>query len=117
LDDLNIHFAIPDVLTFEQMGELILARVTSNVCSGTLFLQGAHLVHWQPEGASLVFGIAFLIPRVGAGRFTITMLAGQILAGLVLSHFGWLGSAREPISAKTLIGAVVMFAGVVLATF
>jgi transporter family-2 protein len=67
-------------------------------------------------GACLVFGIAFLIPRIGAGRLTLIMLAGQIVGGLVLSHYGWLGSPREPISARSLIGTVMMFAGVVLAT-
>jgi bacterial/archaeal transporter family-2 protein len=67
-------------------------------------------------GASLVFGIAFLIPRIGAAKLTIIMLSGQILGGLLLSHFGWLGSPKEPVSARGLIGTLVMFAGVFLAT-
>jgi bacterial/archaeal transporter family-2 protein len=67
-------------------------------------------------GASLVFGIAFLIPRIGAAKLTLIMLAGQILGGLVLSHFGWLGSPRNPVSARNIVGALVMFVGVVLAT-
>lgn len=67
-------------------------------------------------GACLVFGIAFLIPRIGAARLTLIMLSGQILAGLVLSHFGWLGSPRNPISARAITGTLVMFAGVILAT-
>jgi transporter family-2 protein len=67
-------------------------------------------------GACLVFGIAFLIPRIGAGRLTLIMLAGQIVGGLVLSHFGWLGSPREPVTARGLVGTLIMFAGVVLAT-
>ena len=65
-------------------------------------------------GACLVFGIAFLMPRVGAARFTLIMLAGQILAGLVLSHYGWLGSPKEPLTVKEMAGAVVMFVGVYL---
>jgi bacterial/archaeal transporter family-2 protein len=67
-------------------------------------------------GACLVFGIAFLIPRIGAAKLTLIMLAGQILAGLVVSHFGWLGSPKEPVSARSLLGAVIMFGGVILAT-
>jgi len=67
-------------------------------------------------GACLVFGIAFLIPRIGAGRLTLIMLAGQIVGGLVLSHFGWLGSPREPVTARGLVGTLIMFAGVVLAS-
>jgi len=67
-------------------------------------------------GACLVFGIAFLIPRIGAIRLTLIMLFGQIIGGLVLSHFGWLGSPHEPVSARKLVGTLVMFAGVYLAT-
>jgi bacterial/archaeal transporter family-2 protein len=67
-------------------------------------------------GACLVFGIAFLLPRIGAARFTLIMLAGQIFAGLVLSHFGWLGSPKEPLSVKEIVGAAVMFVGVFLVT-
>jgi len=67
-------------------------------------------------GASLVFGIAFLIPRIGAAKLTLIMLSGQIVAGLVLSHFGLLGSPKNPVTAKALIGTLVMFGGVILAT-
>ena len=67
-------------------------------------------------GASLVFAIAWAIPRVGAFGLMMGLLAGQILGGMVLSHFGWLGSPEQPITALNLIGAVVMVGGVVLAT-
>ena len=67
-------------------------------------------------GACLVFAIAWLIPQVGAGALMITLLAGQILGGMVLSHFGWLGSPVQPVSLVNLVGALVMFGGVVLAT-
>jgi bacterial/archaeal transporter family-2 protein len=68
-------------------------------------------------GASLVFGIAWLMPQIGAGPVMITMLAGEIIAGLVLSHFGLLGSPVEPITVTKMLGVVVMIGGVVLATF
>jgi len=67
-------------------------------------------------GASLVFGIAWLIPQIGAGPMTLMLLAGQILSAMVLSHFGWLGSPVQPVSAMNIIGAVVMVAGIYLAT-
>ena len=37
-------------------------------------------------GASLVFAIAWLIPQVGAGSVMITLLAGQVIGGLLMSH-------------------------------
>ena len=67
-------------------------------------------------GASLVFAIAWLIPRIGAGPFTLTLLAGQILSGMVISHFGLLGSPVQPLGLKSIIGALIMVGGVVLAT-
>jgi bacterial/archaeal transporter family-2 protein len=68
-------------------------------------------------GASLVFAIAWSIPRVGAGPLMIMLLAGQIIGGLVLSHFGWLGSPVDRITITKLGGVVLMIAGVVIATF
>lgn len=67
-------------------------------------------------GASLVFAIAWAIPRVGAFGLMMGLLAGQILSGMVLSHFGWLGSPQQPITLLNLVGAVVMVGGVVMAT-
>ena len=68
-------------------------------------------------GACLVFAIAWLIPQVGAGPVMITLLAGQILGGLLMSHFGWLGSPVQPVTMTKLAGVLVMIGGVVLATF
>lgn len=65
-------------------------------------------------GASLVFGIAYLIPRVGAGPFTYALLAGQIVSAMVLSHYGWLGSPKQPITPMGIVGVVVMVVGIVL---
>jgi len=67
-------------------------------------------------GASLVFAIAWLIPQIGAGPMTFCLLAGQIAGGMVLSHFGWLGSPVQPVSMTHILGAIVMLAGVFLAT-
>ena len=68
-------------------------------------------------GASLVFAIAWLIPEVGAGPLMIMLLAGQIFGGLIMSHFGWLGSPVDRITLSKLAGVTLMIAGVVLATF
>lgn len=67
-------------------------------------------------GASLVFAIAWLIPQVGASAVMISLIAGQVIGGMVLSHFGWLGSPLQPVSTANVIGAAVMLAGVALAT-
>ena len=68
-------------------------------------------------GACLVFAIAWLIPQVGAASVMITLLAGQVLGGLLMSHYGWLGSPVQPVTLTRLAGVVVMIGGVVLATY
>lgn len=67
-------------------------------------------------GACLVFAIAWLIPSVGAGPLMILLLAGQIIGGVVMSHYGWLGSPVDPINWIKLVGIALMVGGVVLAT-
>jgi len=67
-------------------------------------------------GTSLVFAIAWLIPRVGAGPVMITLLAGQVIGGLMMSHFGWLGSPVAPVTWVKILGVLVMVAGAAMAT-
>jgi bacterial/archaeal transporter family-2 protein len=67
-------------------------------------------------GATLVFGIAALIPQVGAGPFTYALLGGQLVSALVLSHFGWLGSPKQPATMINLLGVMVLIVGIVLTT-
>jgi bacterial/archaeal transporter family-2 protein len=68
-------------------------------------------------GASLVFAIAWLIPQVGAGPVMITLIAGQVLGGMIMSHYGWLGSPVQPVTLTKVAGVIVMIGGVVLATY
>jgi len=41
-------------------------------------------------------------------------LAGQVLAGLVISQYGWLGSPIRPINAWNALGMLFLIAGAVL---
>ncbi len=103
-------------------------------CIGALMALAIGVSGWQPSalsglrqvnpllltagaiGASLVFGIAWLIPQIGAQQMTVMLLTGQILSAMVLSHFGWLGSPVQPVSTMNIMGAVLMIGGVFLAT-
>jgi len=67
-------------------------------------------------GAALVFGIAWTMPQIGAGPAIIIMIAGQIITGLVVSHFGAFGSPVEPISLMKLFGALLLITGVGIVT-
>ena len=67
-------------------------------------------------GACLVFAIAWMLPQIGARAMFISLIAGQILGGMVISHYGWLGSPTQRISPLNCLGALVMLGGVMLAT-
>ena len=46
-----------------------------------------------------------------------TNYALQIFGGMLLSHFGWLGSPVKQVTLVNLMGALVMMGGVVMATY
>ncbi len=68
-------------------------------------------------GGALVFGIAWTIPQVGAGTAFVLMMAGQVITGVVFSHYGLLGSPVEPISTAKILGVLLLIAGVSIVTF
>jgi transporter family-2 protein len=45
------------------------------------------------------------------------MIAGQVITGMVFSHFGILGSPVEPISLTKALGALLLIGGVSMITF
>jgi glucose-6-phosphate 1-epimerase len=55
LKSLQEHFAIPGVLSFHQNAAgLISIEVRTPAAAATIYLQGAHLTHWQPTGQAPV---------------------------------------------------------------
>ena len=66
--------------------------------------------------AFMILGTTFLIPRIGARRFFIVVLAGQLTMAIFLSHFGFLESPKDPVTMKKLLGASLMFIGAVVST-
>jgi len=61
--------------------------------------------------AFIVLGMTFLIPYLGARRFFILVVAGQILMAVLVSHFGILESPRDAVTIKKLIGAFLVVFG------
>jgi len=59
-------------------------------------------------GALIVLGATILVPQLGARKFFILLIAGQIIMAMVVSHFGILESPKDPISIKKLIGAALV---------
>lgn len=66
--------------------------------------------------AFMIIGTTYLIPHLGARRFFILLVSGQVLMAIVVSHFGILESPADAITLKKLCGAALVIAGVFLST-
>ncbi|WP_160109625.1 DMT family transporter [Pseudomonas izuensis] len=69
------------------------------------------------------FGVCFislavvLLPKLGASGFLALSLAGQVMASLVLDHFGWFGLLERQVTLPRLAGVLLLIGGVVLIQF
>ena len=66
--------------------------------------------------AFIVLGTTFLLPHIGARKFFILMISGQIVMAMVVSHFGLLTSPQDPITIKKIIGASFVVLGAMIST-
>ena len=73
---------------------------------------------WQWSGGLLgaiyIALVVVLAPRLGAGTTIATVVGGQMVASLLLDHFGWIGFPEHPISGLRLLGAGLVILGVAL---
>ena len=108
---------------------LLAALISFSV--GTLFLSvcplvfGLSLPTWQSVrhipwwawtggllGAFSVVSSIVLAPRMGAAALLATIVAGQMIASMLLDHFGLLGFRFQPFTVWRLIGAGMVIGGV-----
>ncbi len=65
-------------------------------------------------GAFFVGAAAFAAPRIGLASLVTIAISGQIVAALLMDHYGLLGLPREPVNIGRIAGAMLVVAGVVL---
>ena len=65
-------------------------------------------------GGSYVTISTILIPRIGAAALMALIVAGQLLAGMLMDRIGFLGMAVREISLGRVAGAILLMAGAVL---
>ena len=64
-------------------------------------------------GALFVFAATLLVPRLGAASMICLVVLGQVVASLLLDHFGVLG-AQRPADALRTFGALLVIVGAAL---
>jgi transporter family-2 protein len=65
-------------------------------------------------GAFYVFATIILIPHLGAGTTVALVLTGQVIASLIIDHFGFLHVPVHTIGVERLLGALLIIIGVFL---
>ena len=66
--------------------------------------------------AFMIIGTTIIIPRIGARKFFILLVSGQILMAVLVSHLGILESPKDPVTIKKIIGAALVVTGAALST-
>lgn len=65
-------------------------------------------------GGIYILMIVLLAPKLGIGNVTVMVLLGQVMAAMLIDHFGLLGTTVHLISWKRLAGVFLMIAGIFL---
>jgi len=63
-------------------------------------------------GAIYVGAAATLTPRLGAGGFLACVVAGQMVAALLVDHFGLMGLTPKPVNLARIAGVLLILGGV-----
>ncbi|NNU17128.1 DMT family transporter [Parvularcula sp. ZS-1/3] len=63
-------------------------------------------------GASVVTGAAFFVPKIGVTTWLGAIIAGQLVAAILIDHFGALGTEVRQINLTRIGGAVLLGLGV-----
>lgn len=65
-------------------------------------------------GAFCLFGMVWLVPKIGLIYLFLFMLVGQLIMGMLLDHFGAFGLSIKPISWHKILGLGIIFGGLLV---
>lgn len=68
-------------------------------------------------GIIYVTSAIFLIPVMGAAGFMVAVIAGQLIAAVLIDRFGLMGIAPKPLDLWRILGAGMVLAGATLFQF
>ena len=98
---------------------LIVMAVLRPVPPALAAIRGAPWWNWigGPLGALIVLSGAALTPKLGAATFIAAVVGGQLICSLLLDHFGALNLPQQSLTPARLLGAMLVFAGVLLVKY
>ncbi|AIM16970.1 MULTISPECIES: DMT family transporter [Neobacillus] len=65
-------------------------------------------------GAIYVIVAVFSVPKIGVAPTLAAVIAGQIIMGIIIDHFGLFGGTRIPIDMKKIVAMVLLFISIYL---
>ncbi|PYE56457.1 DMT family transporter [Deinococcus yavapaiensis] len=65
-------------------------------------------------GASFVFLNIVAAPRIGVALLSVLVIVGQLVAALVIDHFGLFGLPRHELNAGRVVGVLIVLVGVLI---
>jgi transporter family-2 protein len=103
-----------------------IVHLSGTIFSGLLlFFRGGEKIRdwthlpWYMLGAG-IFGLILYqtinvtLPRLGSAMMVTLIITGQLLVGMLIDHFGWLGVTVHPITSTRLLGVLILLAGAYL---
>jgi bacterial/archaeal transporter family-2 protein len=69
-----------------------------------------------PLGAMIVLSGAALAPKLGAAAFIAAVVGGQLACSIFLDHFALMNLPLHSLNFSRLLGAILVFLGVLLVT-
>ena len=97
----------------------VVLGVLAAATGGRVFAPELKSVPWYAwvgglYGAFFVAVAAFAAPRIGIGVLLTAAIGGQLLAALILDHYGFFGLERQPINLARIAGVALVLAGAAL---
>ncbi|BCG79941.1 DMT family transporter [Mesorhizobium sp. 113-3-3] len=71
---------------------------------------------WIGGAAGVVYITAALLlaPKLGAASFIVAVIAGQMMASLVIDHFALMGFAHRPVTVARFAGLALIIGGLIV---
>jgi transporter family-2 protein len=110
----------PILATIVNFGVGLAALVLLAVASGARIVPGSAAVvpawAWLGGllGAAYVAATTVLGPKLGAATLLALTLAGQMVAALLVDHYGVIGFPQSPLTPGRIVGTALLVVGVLL---
>lgn len=66
------------------------------------------------SGAIYVAMATFLPPKLGASNYILFVMVGQVIAAMLIDHFGLLGLSAKPINLVRVAGVLIILFGLIV---